>query len=124
MEDLRRRVTGNYVSMAFDALGITKAEFERRSGISPVSLRSYLEGDFPTRRDKRRQLCDAFGWSYDSIDRIQQGLPPIMAAATIEVVADAPTPAVPVEPTLEELLARVEALERILGQHARGDQSA
>lgn len=54
-------------------LGLTLAEFSRRSGISFKTLQRYMAGAPVVRRDKVRDLTAALGWTLDSIDLILAG---------------------------------------------------
>jgi hypothetical protein len=71
-----------------DELAVTKAELIRKSGVSFKTLDGYLNGEPIQRRDKRRDLCIALGWTTDSIDRILQGLEPSLAAPESDVLGD------------------------------------
>lgn len=59
-----------------DELKLTNAEVLRRSGLSYKTLARYLEGKPIRRRDKERGLCEALGWTTDSIARILRGEEP------------------------------------------------
>lgn len=56
-----------------DELGLSYAEFERRSGVSYKTVQGYMDGQPVRRRDKARALCLALYWTADSVDRLQRG---------------------------------------------------
>lgn len=74
----RWRRVGEAISARFDELRISKAEFIERSGISDKTLNRYLAGEPIRRVDKARELCDALGWTPDSLDLILEGRDPVV----------------------------------------------
>ena len=68
---------GRAISDRIEELRLSKAEFIKRSGISDKTLNGYLAGKPIKRVDKERELCDALGWSTDSIQLILEGHSPI-----------------------------------------------
>lgn len=90
---------GRRIRNRINELQLTQAEAIRRSGVSDKTLTGYMDGKPIHRRDKRRGLCQALGWTPDSIDRILDGLDPLPAD----------DPATYPDPGLE---ARVSELER------------
>lgn len=91
MSDANDRWTavGDAIAARMSQLSLSKAEVIRASGVSDKTLAGYLAGQPIVRPDKRRGLCDALGWTPDSIDRILNGDPPIDArlAAAVETAA-------------------------------------
>lgn len=64
---------GRRVAERIQELSLTKAEVERRSGISDKTLTAYMGGAPIKRADKARGLCEALEWTVDSISRILDG---------------------------------------------------
>lgn len=62
----------------FEELRLSKAEFIRLSGITSKTLDGYLAGRPIIRADKARALCDAVGWTQDSLDRIRRDEEPVV----------------------------------------------
>lgn len=71
---------GEAITARVAELGMSKAELERASGISPKTLTIYMNGGPIIRADKARGLCAALSWTIDSIDRILDGGAPIVNA--------------------------------------------
>lgn len=61
------------------ALRLTKAELSRRSDISEPTLTGYLRGEPVRRQDKQWALCDALGWTPESITDLLAGGHPTIA---------------------------------------------
>lgn len=68
---------GRYVTQRIDDLRLTKAEVQRRAGVSDKTLSRYMAGEPIVRVDKERELCQALGWTSDSVRRIGAGEEPV-----------------------------------------------
>lgn len=87
MRDTRWEQVGDAVRARITELRLTNAEVQRRSGVSDKTLTGYLNGEPIRRADKARGLCEALGWTPDSIDRILDGDEPVVAGADGDLAA-------------------------------------
>jgi transcriptional regulator with XRE-family HTH domain len=68
---------GEFIAARMRAIPMTKAELQRRSGVSQKTLDGYLAGQPIVLASKKRGLCDALRWSRDSVDLIAGGGEPV-----------------------------------------------
>jgi hypothetical protein len=108
------------IERRLDDLGVTKAEFLRRSkepdgsgGISFKTLDRVLDGNRVTRRDKRRALARALEWPPNTFDLVDE-LRPWVDLKDWDWTRDQPVDATPQpeEASLEHLAAAVTELLR------------
>lgn len=86
MADDWQRV-GRAIAQRIATLSLSKAEVIRRSGVSDKTLTGYIDGQPIVRADKRRQLCEALGWTPDSIDALLAGGDPVLAGGDDDELA-------------------------------------
>ncbi len=87
---------GNNLRLAIDALGLTQAEFSRRTKIAPSKLHNYLRGDNYPDLFWLAQVCEQFGLTTDWFLR---GIRAGVAAG----VAENLPPAAPGQPLASQL---------------------
>jgi hypothetical protein len=105
-DDWRR--VGNAVTARMEYLSIGPSDIEALGGPTGKPLSGYLDGTPIKRRDVKRRLCKALGWSPNSIDRILAGDEPM-------VLTDNPGTASAVEESPWGTMALLEALDERMG---------
>lgn len=82
MDDQEQRwlQVGEAIAARLKELDVTTAEFLRKSKLSDKTLARYIGGKPIVRKDKKRDLCAALGWTTDSIERILDGKLPVRTA--------------------------------------------
>lgn len=68
------------ITARLDELGWSQADLVRRSGLSDPTVRSLMNGKLrgTPRKPSLRKLCDALGWSPDSVDLVLGGSSPVV----------------------------------------------
>lgn len=79
--DERWRAVGRAIEDCLADTGATWTAFYVASGVSEPTISGIRKGRPVKRRDKRRGICRALGWSPDSIDRMLRGEDPIVATS-------------------------------------------
>lgn len=98
------------VRARMDELAIGQGELARRAGISDTKVREVLRGLPLARPYMRVKLSRGLGWSNDSIDRILNDEPPIIATSMPASEADDRLDAI------DGRLVRIEGMiEQLLG---------
>jgi hypothetical protein len=82
MNDTQSLELADAIEHRMDELGLTPTKLQKQTGLSASVLRFLRKGD---RRDYHvdttRSVCDALGWSRDSIQRLLDGEPPEVVAS-------------------------------------------
>jgi transcriptional regulator with XRE-family HTH domain len=90
-----------------EALRLSQSDLARATGLSEKTISNVLSTDNGSKRKTRWALCDALGWTQDSIDRLMAGEEPILvdADATPSNVRRLPNP-------IDAIAERISAVER------------
>lgn len=93
---------------------------QKQAGVSPLTLRRLLNDHQPiNRRDARAALCEALGWTSDSIDLILAGKEPVdlIPSESMERLEE-------LEARFDELTRQVEALLLLVRAPLSGERSS
>lgn len=94
---------------------IYKRTKESGSGVSPETVKKLISGDRkPTRMDRVFALCDLFGWTHESVEKMRRGEEPdraSVASMPSDVIAEMDSLATAIEDSaaaIRRMLAQVE----------------
>jgi transcriptional regulator with XRE-family HTH domain len=105
-------------------LALSKAEVIRRSDVSDKTLTGYMRGEPIVRADKRRRLCEALGWSPESIDLILNGGEPELVEPSQDQRLDAVEERLAVvEAQIGDVSSRVDEIRRLVERLLPGSRS-